>query len=293
MITQPEIISIPFADSGEKNTIPVASQIGITAGAASYTDGFPPLTMTPIGSGGVPFIGADVNGIFNIITQHLLFQAGGGRYRFDNALSTALGGYDVGVVLQSDDGLNEYVNILAGNTTNFNSTPASIGVSWIKYSGTTSKRPVGTISMVATSTVPTGYLECDGSLVSRTAYADLFADIGVIFGAGDGSTTFKLPDLRGYFLRGWAHGSSVDPDKATRTNRGDGTAGDNVGTKQADAFLSHLHQQWFSTGTSGPLPGVMIENQEYNIDPIYPASTSYGGSETRPANIALMFCVKY
>ena len=55
--------------------------------------------------------------------------------------------------------------------------------------------PTGTIIEFATSTPPTGYLTCDGSLVSRTTYSDLFALIGTTYGGGDGATTFKLPTL--------------------------------------------------------------------------------------------------
>lgn len=134
-VTRPSNLSIPFANTGAKNTIPVASQIGITPGAASYTDGFPPLTMTPIPAGGVPPSGLDVNGIYNAISAHTVFQNAGGKYRFDAALATAIGGYPVGFVLQDDAGLSEYVNILANNSTDFNSTPASIGVSWMPYAG--------------------------------------------------------------------------------------------------------------------------------------------------------------
>lgn len=57
--------------------------------------------------------------------------------------------------------------------------------------------PTGTISMFAGSTAPTGYLICDGSAVSRTTYAGLYAVIGTTYGTGDGSTTFNLPNLKG------------------------------------------------------------------------------------------------
>lgn len=62
--------------------------------------------------------------------------------------------------------------------------------------------PVGSIFWLAAQTAPEGYLICDGSAVSRTEYADLFAAIGTTFGAGDGSTTFALPNLRAAFIRG-------------------------------------------------------------------------------------------
>lgn len=62
--------------------------------------------------------------------------------------------------------------------------------------------PPGTVLWHAAQTAPDGYLICDGSTVNRTTYAALFAAIGTKFGAGDGSTTFRLPDLRAAFIRG-------------------------------------------------------------------------------------------
>lgn len=62
--------------------------------------------------------------------------------------------------------------------------------------------PVGTINAFGGAEAPKGWLLCQGQAISRTDYADLFAVIGTAFGAGDGSTTFNIPDLRGEFLRG-------------------------------------------------------------------------------------------
>ncbi len=101
--------------------------------------------------------------------------------------------------------------------------------------------PTAAIFAFPASSTPPGYLVCDGSAVSRITYADLFAIIGTTYGSGDGSTTFNLPDYRGKFLRGWDNGSGIDPDAASRTDRGDGTTGDNVGTNQSYATQSHFH----------------------------------------------------
>ena len=62
--------------------------------------------------------------------------------------------------------------------------------------------PLGTVIMFAGSSAPIDYLICDGSAVSRTTYAGLFAVIGTTYGAGDTTTTFNIPDLRGLFVRG-------------------------------------------------------------------------------------------
>lgn len=61
----------------------------------------------------------------------------------------------------------------------------------------TSSTPPGVVEMYAGATAPSGYLLCDGTAVSRTTYAALFAVIGTTYGAGDGSTTFNLPNLKG------------------------------------------------------------------------------------------------
>jgi microcystin-dependent protein len=109
---------------------------------------------------------------------------------------------------------------------------------------------VGEILTSASTVTPANFLACDGSAVSRTAYASLFASIGVTHGSGDGSTTFNLPDYRGRFLRGVAGGSANDPDRASRTamNTG-GNTGDNVGSVQTDAM------QQITGSTSGRIMG--------------------------------------
>ena len=62
--------------------------------------------------------------------------------------------------------------------------------------------PVGTIIAVAYTGVPKGYIHCNGAAVSRTTYANLFSKIGTIYGDGDGSTTFNLPNLMDRFIEG-------------------------------------------------------------------------------------------
>lgn len=101
---------------------------------------------------------------------------------------------------------------------------------------------VGSIMAWPTATVPGGWLECDGSAVSRSTYAALYAVIGTSYGVGDSSTTFNLPNYKDYFLRGF---DASGTDAASRTDRGDGTTGAAVGTKQAAALLPHNH-----TGTT-------------------------------------------
>ena len=74
--------------------------------------------------------------------------------------------------------------------------------------------PSGTVFHFAGQTAPAGWLKANGAAVSRTAYAALFAAIGTTYGAGDGRSTFNLPDLRGEFIRGWDDGRGIDRGRA-------------------------------------------------------------------------------
>lgn len=137
--------------------------------------------------------------------------------------------------------------------------------------------------------VPAGCLSADGSAVSRTTYAALFAILGTRYGSGDGSTTFNLPDVRGMFPRFLASGSANDPDRASRTNRGDGTTGDVVGTKQADINYSHTHAEWARhyNGAVGSL-------RRKRANPSYGwQSFSQGNADGKPKNITVAGVIKY
>lgn len=180
--------------------------------------------------------------------------------------------------------------------------------------------PVGTIIAYPIETPPTGYLLCNGASLSRTTYAALFAVIGTRYGMVD-VNHFTLPDYRGCFMRGWANGSTADPDRLTRTNRGDGTTGDVVGSKQLSQNFLHNHgsrQPSVTLNISYLRGGIDYESGQpmyynYNVD----AGSFYGnvftwssggfsgigsqaahthddsgGSEARPLNIAVAYMIK-
>ena len=126
----PSKIPLPFAyaaGSSYKNTIPVASQIGITNGRASLADGFPPLNFTPISAGGVPPFGGDMNGILNEMTSIQQWQQAGGFFTYDSAFSTAVGGYPKGAILQSTSLSGLWMSSAENNTSN----PDTGGAGWV------------------------------------------------------------------------------------------------------------------------------------------------------------------
>lgn len=116
--------------------------------------------------------------------------------------------------------------------------------------------PSGIVLMHAGSSAPSGWLLCDGSAVSRSDYANLFAVIGVSYGAGNGTTTFNLPDLRGRFPVGRAAsgtfatlGSTGGAETVALTAAQSGTAAHtHAATGAATAAGGHAHSGGTSSG---------------------------------------------
>jgi len=157
------------------------------------------------------------------------------------------------------------------------------------------KLPVGFPATWLAETPPDGWLERDGSTISRNTYADLFAVIGTKYGEGDGISTFELPDDRGKFPRYWDHGAGVDPDAASRTGSdplaGAGNVtGDHVGTNQADELKSHVHE-YEQSSTRTDISGNGAQTTAYSST--NPDTGSTGGNETRLVNVYEMPIIKY
>lgn len=162
--------------------------------------------------------------------------------------------------------------------------------------------PAGTIIASGRTAAPDGYLLCDGSSVSRTAYAALFSAIGTAFGAGDGATTFALPDLRGIVLRGVDGSRGFD-------------AGRELGSYQIDAIASHNvsvaivdpgHQHYENSNDNGPdikkRVGIAAAAISAQLNSVVKTETSKtgitatgqytGASETRMKNVAVNYFIK-
>lgn len=161
--------------------------------------------------------------------------------------------------------------------------------------------PSGLVAYFARSTAPIGWLKANGAAVSRTVYAELFAAIGATFGPGDGFNTFNLPDMRGEFLRCWDDGRGVD-------------AGRGFGGLQFSQNGAHTHSG--STSTNGSHVHGVPDSDNHDasggsFDSGWRNATSYvnttaagdhshtfttsssGGNESRPRNVAMLACIKY
>lgn len=135
----------------------------------------------------------------------------------------------------------------------------------------------GSIQHFALSAAPNGWIKANGALISRTTYAALFAVIGTTYGAGDGSTTFAVPDLRGEFIRSLDDGRGVDSARV-------------LGSAQTDALKAHTHTAAGSgsgDGGSGAGGAPGMDSGGSNT------TSSTGSTETRPRNVAMLACIKY
>jgi microcystin-dependent protein len=177
-------------------------------------------------------------------------------------------------------------------TTNMAATKGYVDTQIAAIPAASDMTPAGTVIWTARTTAPIGYLKANGAAVSRTTYAALFSAIGTVYGAGNGSTTFNLPDLRGEFIRGFDDGRGVDSGRA-------------MGSNQAAAFASHTHSvtdpghahsSVTNAGTGGGQGGGGADTGTRGTTTgsattgITIANT--GGTETRPRSIALLGCIK-
>lgn len=162
--------------------------------------------------------------------------------------------------------------------------------------------PSGALQYFAMDTAPDGWLKANGAEVSRSTYSDLFSAIGTTFGAGDGSTTFELPDLRGEFLRGWDDGRGVDSGRSfgsAQLDQMQRITGGFEGSRLFEFQPNVLAGAFVSRSTAGRQRSAgsgSSTKQGFNFDssesPDARTSTSTDG-ETRARNVALLACIKY
>jgi len=143
--------------------------------------------------------------------------------------------------------------------------------------------PAGTMLQTFCSSAPTGYLLCDGSAISRTTYANLFAAIGVTYGSGDSVTTFNLPDCRDKFIL----------TKGTTYSTLGATGGEITHSLTISEMPSHTHNGpiSYSVAAGGTPNGWIGTNSSSGL-----STTSTGGGVSHnnmPPYIVINTCIKY
>ncbi len=204
---QPKLLSKPWASDGLKNNIPAERNGGLAQEAATYAEGFPSITMTPISVGGKPPSGKDMNGVLHEISAHIVWLNQGGCYRFDQAFCDKIGGYPKGAVLINDTLDTQYISLIDANTHNPNSGDNSNKWAVLSGKALNDRFPFylpltgGTIN--GSLTVQAGHPQYAGMSVNNTVPAaqGSFLALSVanimrggveIFGEGEGSYSVAL-----------------------------------------------------------------------------------------------------
>ena len=196
-------------------------------------------------------------------------------------------------------------NIYSYNDINLSSSIGEVSITAnttitgnLTINGNNNIMPTGAVMLFAMAGVASGWAKCNGVAVSRTSptYSALFAVIGTTYGAGDGVSTFNLPELRGEFIRGWDDGRGVDTSRA-------------LGSTQIQQLESHKHiasnndcnpnyasingvgtgnyNAWCDTNGTGSGAGAALTGDGTHIE-----QTADLGVETRPRNVAMQYCIK-
>lgn len=242
-----------LAQTGIGTTNP---EVSAKLDVSSTTKGFLPPRMTAV----------QRSAILNPAAGLMVYQIDGtkGLYYYDGAswIFVINSASNVLPVANGGTGATTLNGVLTGNGASAITAVApgasgnslvSNGSSWTSTLLESTNLPSGIISAFAGNTAPTGYLLCDGREVSRTTYADLFAVIGTTYGAGNGTSTFNLPDLRGRTVFGIDNMGGTVANRLTTTggisanNARGATGGSQTIALVAANLPSHTH---IFTGTS-------------------------------------------
>lgn len=292
--SQPSFLTQPFAQNGDKNTIPSAG--GDLLGLASLNSGFPPITQTPLELGGIPPQRKDFNGILYLLSAFAFYQQSGGIFEY-----SATANYNTPAVIMYDGEMWYCKKQNGVDSANGVKTPGTDSDYWVKLIdflieqlSKPAETPIGTIIMWASSNNPADggvWLDCDGQSYDTDTYTTLYSILGA-------ST---VPNLKGLFPR--CVGSqdlSVTINGTTTTETFDGGS---VGTKSADAIRNITGHHGIDDRAFGDIGGAFYKGADsgslgaagsdtgavcyFDASKVVPVA-----SENKPASVALRFLIK-
>lgn len=147
---------------------------------------------------------------------------------------------------------------------------------------------VGKFYIWPSDNIPPDHIKVSGQLLSIIQWPELFAVLGTTYG-GDGISTFGLPKASGRALRHMDGGTNRDEDRNMRTDRGDGTGGDVIGSLQPHGLQYHKHLHRSSSNAQG---GSVIAGTGNLNGQVRQLSSAGSGTQTHPANINMYLIVK-
>ena len=187
----------PLGNNADTSTLP--DDAAATAGIASLQKLFQIINATPLEAGGIAPDREDVNALFKYLGDQIFYTQNGGVPSYNAAYD-----YIPGRVVLYNNNNNLYKCIRANNSADPKAPTDS--AYWTKIPILSDLDEIsfktGDIKIQTTSTIPAGWLLCNGAGVSRSNFSNLFTKIGTTYGKGNGSTTFNIPDLRDRYIIG-------------------------------------------------------------------------------------------
>jgi microcystin-dependent protein len=329
--TTPDTLKIRnSSDNGWISLGTAESNLGLAALAGATFTGNVLIAAGTAGAGSLSFAGDTDTGLYKVAANDLGISAGGALISHFNSSGLTL--RDGKALRLRDSGNSNYISLAApaltsdvaltlpnsdGNSGDMLQTNGSGVLTWQAVQGV----PSGSVFCHASTTLPTGYLECNGASVSRSTYADLFAAIGTTWGSVSG-THFNLPDLRGEFIRGFDNSRGVDNGRSFASSQlsqyGQHDHGGSVSGNTGNDSHTHTTKLdnnrvfgYTQTGTNtdgetspygnpGNIPGWSISGKLTSSDThnhsvslsIANAGGTENSSETRPRNISMIYIIK-
>ncbi len=284
-----------FNDVSGGNQVQITVNGSVNAGAGSIT-GLPSGTASASYSAGTFTWQSATNTAANMDGRSYIYRNSTANSKGLTLNPPSAMGADISETLPAIPGATSFMQMdTSGNMAA--SIPTANGLTASNIDPAAGLTPAGGVIMYGGASAPTGWLLCDGSAVSRTTYSALFSAIGTVYGVGNGSTTFNVPNAKGVFIRGTGS-QTINAVTYTGTR----------GTSQRDQFAAHHHALWGGDSGGGP---TNINNATSNalagigtaVNLVYVTNSPSGGhqyvqdsgsgTETEPANIVLTYIIKY
>ena len=272
-----------LGNNADTSTLP--DDAAATAGIASLQKLFQIINSTPLEAGGIAPDREDVNALFKYLGDQIFYTQNGGIPSYNAAYDYIPGR----VVLYTDNNLYKCIQANGASSTVVAPTDSTYWSQIPTYADLVDPVPTGVVLPFGGSTVPEGFLLCNGAAISRTTYAKLFAAIGTLYGAGDGATTFNLPDMRDRFAEGaggtYSVGTAVEAGLPNITGNLYLVTGGNVCT---GSFYN-------TSSTNSRIDASVVDNGNNDIGFSASKSSSiYGNSTTvQPNTLVLNYIIKY
>ena len=273
----------PLGNNADTSTLP--DNAAATAGIASLQKLFQIINATPLEAGGIAPDREDVNALFKYLGDQIFYTQNGGIPSYNAAYDYIPGR----VVLYTDNNLYKCIQANGASSTVVAPTDSTYWSQIHTYTDLPDPIPTGVILTFGGSTVPEGFLLCNGAAISRTTYAKLFAAIGTLYGAGDGATTFNLPDMRDRFAEGAGGTYSV----GTAVEAGLPNITGNLSLVTGSSSCSGSF--YYISSTNSRISASVVANANNDIGFSASKSTSiYGNSTTvQPSSLVLNYVIKY